>query len=180
MERIFLIGYMGVGKTTLGKGLADSLNLSFVDLDLFTQSRYQKSINQLFDEFGEEGFREIESKILKEVSDFEDVVISTGGGAPCFYDNMEIMNERGKTIYLKADAGMLAKRLEQCKDKRPLLRDKTEEELYTFVSSNIEKRESFYLKAHYVYNVGLIDKEDIEKYAAFLIEKLNLQKRIII
>lgn len=174
MERIFLIGYMGVGKTTLGKALAKALDLEFVDLDLFIQARYQKSVSQLFSEFGEEWFRKTENQLLKEVGDFEDVVISTGGGAPCFFDNMDYMNKQGKTVYLKAKPEVLAERLSSCKEKRPLLHGKTDEELYEFVKFNMEKREPFYSKAQYIsYSEELINREDIDKYIEILIEQLN-------
>src|SRR5690554_5346297 len=101
MERYFLVGYMGSGKTTLGKKLATSLSLSFVDLDLYIESKYFKTIAQLFEEKGEDEFRVIEKNSLREVCEFENVVISTGGGTPCFFDNMQLMNEKGNTIYLK-------------------------------------------------------------------------------
>ena len=102
MQRIFLIGYMGVGKTTLGKALADRTGLSFIDLDLFIEGRYRKTIRQIFEAEGEEAFREIERKALHEVAEFEDIILSTGGGTPCFFDNMTYMNSVGTTVYLKA------------------------------------------------------------------------------
>src|SRR5690554_4257405 len=101
MERIFIIGYMGSGKTTVGKKLAKSLSLSFIDLDAFIESKYRKTIAEIFAEKGEDGFRKIESKALSEVALIEDVVISTGGGAPCFYNNMELMNKTGTTVIYK-------------------------------------------------------------------------------
>lgn len=166
MKRIFLLGYMGVGKTTLGKYLSEKLNLEFVDLDLYIQARFQKTVSQLFEEFGEEGFRRIENKILKEVSDFENVVISTGGGAPCFYDNMANMNRKGTTIYLKATPELLSGRLITCREKRPLLQNKTDEELYIFVKESLEKRESFYSQAHIIFEPNvLIGKDNIAVYA---------------
>ena len=94
MERIFLIGYMGAGKTTVGRKLAKELDLSFIDLDLYIEGRYHRSIRQLFTERGEEGFRDIERRLLHEVAAFEDVLVSTGGGTPCFFDNMAFMNDK--------------------------------------------------------------------------------------
>ena len=91
MIRIFLIGYMGAGKTTLGKAFAREMGLTFVDLDWYIEERFHKTIRQLFTEMGEDGFRELEKRMLHEVADFENVVISTGGGTPCFFDNMEFM-----------------------------------------------------------------------------------------
>ncbi|MEN9917866.1 MAG: hypothetical protein RL662_302 [Bacteroidota bacterium] len=165
MTRIFLIGYMGVGKTTIGRDLAQSLNFEFIDLDHFIQIRYNKTIAQLFEDDGEAKFRKIESNLLKEVASFERVVISTGGGTPCFFDNMAIMNNSGITIYLKADAAVLAKRLNRCKEKRPLIKDKDENELLSFVSENLDKRRSFYNQAQIVSETTeLVNKEDITQY----------------
>ena len=93
MKRIFLIGYMGAGKTTVGKVLAGLLNLSFIDLDYYIERRYHKTVSQLFAEKGEEVFRSIERNMLHEVADFENVLVSVGGGTPCFFENMEVMNE---------------------------------------------------------------------------------------
>ena len=112
MRRIFLIGYMGAGKTTMGKELSKQSGLSFIDLDHFMEGRYRKTVRQLFEEKGEETFRQIEKKALHEVADFENVVISTGGGTPCFFDNMAYMNSIGTTVYLKASPQGLSERLE--------------------------------------------------------------------
>lgn len=174
MMRIFLIGYMGVGKTTAGKELAKNLGLEFIDLDLYIQSRYNKAISQIFEEEGEPKFREIENRMLKELSEFENVVISTGGGAPCFYDNMKIMNESGITVYLKAEATLLAERLNTCKEKRPLIKDKNQEELLEFVSESLEKRKFYYEQAQIVYETEeLVKKEDTEEYVLKLIERIR-------
>ncbi len=178
MTRIFLIGYMGVGKTTAGRELAKLLDLEFVDLDHFIQNRYNKTIAQLFEQFGEEGFREIENKVLKEVAQFENVVISTGGGAPCFYDNMEVMNNAGTTIYMKASAGLLSERLNLCKEKRPLIKDKNEEELLLFVTDNLNRREPHYSRAKIIFEADeLVNREDVDKYVLLLMDTIsNTQK----
>lgn len=173
MKRIFLIGYMGAGKTTAGRELAKELNLEFIDLDHFIQARYQKTISQIFQEMGETEFRNIESNVLKEVGEFENVVISTGGGTPCFFDNMDYMNHAGTTIYLRATPQSLSARLNTCKEKRPLIKDKSEEELLSFVTENLEKREPYYSKATIIYEPEeLINREDVNKYILQLIEKL--------
>ena len=101
-HRIILIGYMGAGKTTVGKALAAELGLRFYDLDWYIESRMRKTVAQLFAELGEEGFRRIERNMLHEVAEFEGVLISCGGGTPCFYDNMQYINQQGLTLYLKA------------------------------------------------------------------------------
>ena len=102
MTRIILLGYMGAGKTTIGKALAKELGIMFYDLDWYIESRMRRTVAQIFSDEGEEGFREIERNMLHEVAEFEDVVISRGGGTPCFYDNMDYMNAQGDTIYLQA------------------------------------------------------------------------------
>ena len=98
MIRILLIGFMAAGKTTLGKALAKELGLQFIDLDHYIECRYHSTVSQLFADRGEEAFRQIERNMLHEVAEFEDVVISTGGGTPCFFDNIEYMNQQGITV----------------------------------------------------------------------------------
>ena len=174
MQKIFLIGYMGSGKTTVGKLLAKKMNLPFIDLDLFIENRYRKSVGEIFAEKGEANFREIERKALQEVSQFENLVISTGGGAPCFFDNMNIMNEAGTCIYLKVGIEELAKRLNCGKGKRPLIKDKNPEELKEFISVNLEKREPFYNQATYIYDAEqLMTKEDVNSIVEHLISYLS-------
>ena len=107
MIRIIIVGYMGSGKTTVGKALAQDLNLTFYDLDWYIESRMHKTVPQIFAEKGEEGFRKIEHNMLHEVAEFEDVIISCGGGTPCFFDNMDYMNGQGDTVYLKATPEVL-------------------------------------------------------------------------
>ena len=136
MRRIFLIGYMGAGKTTLGKALADLTGLSFLDLDLFIEGRYRKTIRQIFDEEGEDAFREIERRALHEVAEFEDVILSTGGGTPCFFDNMTYMNSVGTTVYLQASPEALTERISLCKHSRPAVRHLDGEALAAPPSTN--------------------------------------------
>lgn len=147
MKRIFLIGYMGAGKTTVGKELSEQLGLSFIDLDCYIEGRYHRTVGQLFVEKGEEAFRNIERRMLREVATFEDILVSTGGGAPCFFDNMEFMNGVGTTVYLKVSVDELTKRLEVCRNTRPVLKGRSGEELREFISESLEKREPFYTKA---------------------------------
>ncbi|MGL4520054.1 MAG: shikimate kinase [Phocaeicola sp.] len=176
MERIFLIGYMGSGKTTLGKAFAHSCGLTFIDLDWHIEERYRKSVSQLFAERGEEGFREIERLMLHEVGEFEDVVISTGGGAPCFFDNMAYMNQMGKSVYLEVSPQRLFKRLKVAKQQRPLLANKTDKELMDFICEALQKRESFYKQAHYTFRgEELENKKEIQGSVACL--KLELRRK---
>ena len=120
MKRIFLVGYMGAGKTTIGKVLSKMAGLSFIDLDYYIEGRFRKTVSQLFAERGKEGFRSIEHNMLHEVAEFEDVFVATGGGTPCFFDNMAFMRQQGTTIYLQVSVEELVKRLELCKAERPV------------------------------------------------------------
>lgn len=173
MKRIFLIGYMGAGKTTLGKVLSRQLGLSFIDLDHYIEGRYHKSVSQLFAERGEEVFRDIERRMLHEVATFEDVLVSTGGGSPCFFDNMEYMNGVGQTVYLKVSVGELAKRLEFCKSTRPVLKGRSGDELKSFITENLEKREPFYSKAAIVFDAEeMMTDQDVCKIAQELAARL--------
>lgn len=151
MKRIFLVGFMACGKTTTGRRIAKKYNLDFIDLDAYIENRFHKTVSQIFADKGEEGFRIIERNMLQEVAGFEDVVIAAGGGTPCFFDNMDIMNDAGETVYLKATPEMLCTSLTMNGTaKRPLVANKTKEELLDYVSTTLAKREPFYQKAKHI------------------------------
>ena len=175
MIRIFLIGYMGAGKTTLGKAFARAMGLAFVDLDWYIEERYHKTVSQIFAERGEDGFRELEKRMLHEASDFENVVISVGGGTPCFFDNMDYMNQVGETVFLDVDSQVLFRRLKVAKQQRPLLANKTDEELMTFIQEALEKRLPHYTKAKHVFNGELLEnRHQIQQSVERLKELLKL------
>jgi shikimate kinase len=142
--RIFLTGYMGCGKSTIGRKLAALMGMNFIDLDKYIEERNFKSVPDIFAQEGEASFREKERQALHEVAQFEDIVIGTGGGAPCFFDNMQRMNEAGITIYLAPDNETLAFRLLKSKTERPLIAGKDKEELILFIETALEKRAPFY------------------------------------
>jgi shikimate kinase len=123
------------------------LGISFVDLDKYIEERYFKTVPAIFAEEGEKGFREKERTALLEVSQFENVMVGTGGGAPCFFDNMEVMNKNGVTIYIAPDTDVLATRLLKSKTERPLIAGKSREELILFIEDALLKRAPFYEKA---------------------------------
>ena len=151
MATIFLIGYMGSGKSTAGKKLAAKLQVDFVDLDKFIETESGQLIRDIFAEKGESEFRALENNALKKfINENRDRVIACGGGTPCYYGNMELMNNHGITIYIKMSADALASRLVNAKDKRPLLENKTEEELRDFITEHLEKREDTYHQAQYI------------------------------
>lgn len=160
MIRVILIGYMGAGKTTVGKELAKALGVQFYDLDWYIETRMRKTVKQIFDEKGEEGFRKIEHSMLHEVAEFENVVISCGGGTPCFFDNIDYMNQQGDTIYLQASPEILYQHLQMGKGVRPLLLNKTPEEVKVFIREQLAYREQFYLKASHILDVNLMDSFD--------------------
>lgn len=174
MTRIILIGYMGAGKTTLGKALAQELNLQFYDLDWYIEERYHKTIAQIFAERGEDGFREIERNMLHETAEFENIILSCGGGTPCFFDNMAYMNRQAKTVYLKATPEILTQHLRMSKTERPLLKGKNDEELIQYISTSLETRIPYYSRAHYTFDVTLLDNsENIKDAVRSLKELLN-------
>lgn len=157
MIRIFLIGYMGAGKTTLGKAFAREMKVPFIDLDWYIEERFHKSILELFRERGEEAFRELERRMLHEAGEFEDVVISTGGGTPCFFDNMDYMNRQGQTVFLDVHPDILFCRLRVATQQRPILQGKTDEELRAFIVEALGKRAPFYGQARYRFDAGRLE-----------------------
>lgn len=151
MTRILLIGFMAAGKTTLGKALARDLGLQFIDLDHYIESRYRCTVSQLFAQRGEEAFRQIERNMLHEVAEFEDVIIATGGGTPCFFDNMDYMNAQGTTVFLKASVDVIYTRLTIARVQRPLVAGKSEKELRNYITDMLAQRAPYYTRAHYTF-----------------------------
>ena len=175
MVRIFLTGYMGAGKTTLGKAFARKMNIPFIDLDWYIEERFHKTVGELFTERGEAGFRELERNMLHEVAEFENVISSCGGGTPCFFDNMEYMNRQAQTVYLKASPDVLFQHLKMGKVERPLLKDKTEDEMKQYIRDSLAIREPFYSRAQYTLDVSLLENYDkIKDSVRLLRELLNL------
>jgi shikimate kinase len=147
--RIYLVGYMGSGKSTLGRRLARYTGLHFIDLDKYIEERNCRSVPQIFTLEGEASFRKKERKALGEVSEFDDIVVATGGGAPCFFDNMELMNQTGITLFLDLEPSVLARRLSVSKNVRPLITGKSSQELVEFIALNLEKRRPFYEQSRF-------------------------------
>ena len=160
MVRIFLTGYMGAGKTTLGKAFAREMGLSFIDLDWYIESRFHQTIAQLFAGRGEDGFRQLERNMLHEVGEFEDVVVSTGGGTPCFFDNMDYMNAHGQTVFLDVDVETLFRRLRVATQQRPILRGKSEEELRAFIGQALADRAPYYAQARYRFDGSQLESRE--------------------
>lgn len=150
--KIFLIGFMGCGKSTLGRKLATKLGYDFIDLDHQIEKLVGMSVGEYFSAHGESEFRIFESKTLKEFNYPDNCVVATGGGAPCYFDNMQWINKKGLSVYIEMPPAALAKRLESGKEKRPLLKDMNEEELIAFIASKLEERDPFYKQALQIVN----------------------------
>lgn len=158
---IFLIGYMGCGKSTLGKGVARKLLMNFCDMDTLIEKQEMLSTAEIFNTKGEEYFRKLENETLNNFTISQNLVIATGGGAPCYYDNIDIMNSKGVTIYLNIKPGILASRLKNSRAQRPLIASKSEDELLQFIESTLEQRKIFYEKAQYIVSGDNIKVDDI-------------------
>ena len=166
---------MGSGKTTVGKALSKETGMMFYDLDWYIESRMRKTVSQIFAERGEEAFRKLEHSMLHEVAEFEDVIISCGGGTPCFFDNMDYLNQQGDVVYLKASPEVLYNHLLMAKVERPLLKGKSPEELIAYITEHLKERAPYYEKARYTLDVDVLDNIDkIKDSVARLREILNI------
>ncbi|HEY5511973.1 MAG TPA: shikimate kinase [Prolixibacteraceae bacterium] len=169
--RIFLTGYMGCGKSTIGRKVAALMGINFIDLDKYIEERNFKSVPDIFALEGEPAFRAKERQALREVAEFEEIVVGTGGGAPCFFDNIQLMNQAGITVYLAPDNETLACRLLKSKNERPLIAGKSKEELLAFIQQAVEKRAPFYEQSKII----IRGKNDIEPEDVFkLIQEYKL------
>lgn len=145
--KIFLIGFMGSGKSTIGKNLASHLGWSYIDLDENVEKMAGMSVPEIFSRKGEHFFRQIESEALRKTGSQIKAVISTGGGTPCFTDNMNFMLANGLTIYLKMPPSLLKNRLSKSPEKRPLLKNIDKKELKEFITTKLAEREKWYCMA---------------------------------
>ena len=167
-SHIVITGFMGSGKTAVGKRLAELLKLEFIDLDEVIEKSEERTISQIFQEQGEEYFRQKESSILQSLSGKKNAVVATGGGTPCFHDNMKWMLANGTTVYLKADPEILFERLKSEITHRPLLKGNSEEDLKNFIVSKLKERESFYSPAKFVIVTNEMTANDLAKKISML------------
>lgn len=150
MQPIFITGYMASGKTTFGKALARRTGLQHIDLDFYIEQRFHSSVKDIFASKGEAEFRRIEGVLLREVGEFSDVVISCGGGTPCFGDNMDYMNTRGLTVCMQASEDVIARRIREAGDKRPLMAGKSIDEIKRSISEHMAVRQPYYSQAQII------------------------------
>lgn len=173
---IYLIGFPGSGKTTVGRKLASRLNYSFTDLDELIASSTGLTIAELFAQ-GENRFREAEAQALRETESMTDIVIASGGGTPCFHDNLSLMKNAGLTIYLKMSTGALFYRLVRSKNTRPLLAGMTDVELMEYIVETLGVREKFYIKAHHTFEGENADIEVLTELVRSVIRERGDQLR---
>lgn len=156
--RIFLLGFMGSGKSYWGKAIAEAYELPFFDLDVQIEEKEGRSIAQIFTQGGENSFRNCEAECLRSLIDNEEnMILSTGGGTPCFYDNMSWMNAHGITIFLQAPPAYIVKNVSAEKNHRPLISDLTDIELLLFADRKMKERLPFYSQAHFTLNAETAD-----------------------
>lgn len=150
VSRVFFIGFMGCGKSTIARFVAQDLKWNFIDMDSFFEKKHQCTINEYFAQYGEEGFRLAERDILNELCNMENIVVGTGGGAPCFFDNVEKMRNAGLVIYISVENQKLAERLYNNHGSRPLLAGKSNDEILQYVKQKVSEREQFYRRAQII------------------------------
>jgi len=172
---IFLIGFMGSGKTTIGRHLSGLIDFDFVDTDHFIEMQQGSTISELFTQHGEDVFREMERNILLEILKLEYVVVSTGGGLPCHGNNMDVMLAGGRVAYLKTSPQALCRRLLHSNNERPLIRGKTEKELQQYIVAELAEREPFYNRAHIKIQTENFLMENLLQ-ALHLMKKRNIQR----
>jgi shikimate kinase len=159
--RVYLIGYMSSGKTRFGMELGEKTGYRFIDTDGLFEERYRISILDFFKKYNEESFRKIEKELLLETLTYQDAIIATGGGTPCFFNNIDIIKRNGISIYLKMDINSLVNRLAIVRKKRPLLQNRTVSDLESYIRIQIAERELFYSQADFTVDAENIKVDDI-------------------
>ncbi|MBW7891031.1 MAG: shikimate kinase [Chitinophagaceae bacterium] len=166
--KVFLLGFMGTGKTYWGKLWSEQHGFQFFDLDKEIEKTAGMTISKMFERFGESYFREKERESLLSFGTHDNFILSTGGGTPCFYDNMDWMNKTGLTIYLHSPIAVLKDRLIKEKDHRPLIKSLREDEIEKYIKESLQKREKYYKKAHIILSTESVSDinfgEIIRKY----------------
>jgi len=160
-DRIYIIGYMCSGKSSISRKLANRLGYQAFDTDDLFEEKYHISVQDFFDKYGEDYFRKFESDILKKTGDMHNIVVSTGGGTPCFFDNMQWMNENGTTVFVKISPMTAVNRLLTARRKRPLIYGKNDDELRQFVENHYNSRLKYYEQAKITVKGESVDLDEI-------------------
>lgn len=166
---------MGAGKSVIGRSVAKSLNLKFYDLDTEIENRYHLSIESIFKRFDEDCFRNLESHTLNEIIKEDNFLLSCGGGTPCFNNNMQTIKEHGCSIYIKLPPKALLSRITNSKKKRPLIGNKTPEELLEYITKNLDDREKFYSHADITIEGLNLNKGELIQTISEYITKQGIQ-----
>ncbi len=163
MMRIYLVGLPSCGKTTLGRIASGRLGLRMMDMDELIEKREEMTIPEIFAQKGEDYFRKVEAEVLRDLAEEEDVIISTGGGAPCFHGNMDFIKENGRSVYVKVSVEEIVRRLVEAKGTahRPLLKDKTAEDLADELNAKLNERELFYAQSDIVLRGDSLSADDL-------------------
>ncbi|MEO6406492.1 MAG: shikimate kinase [Ferruginibacter sp.] len=161
---IFLIGFMGSGKSYWAKKWAEKYHLKFIDMDDLIENQTGKSIQQIFDEEGENGFRLREKRTLQGLPTDESVIVACGGGTACYFDNLQWMNEIGITLYLKASVEQIISRVSTELYNRPLVKNIKKDELKPFIENKLQQREPYYSQAKFTIAVEDLDENSIRKF----------------
>ena len=169
--KIFLIGYMGSGKSTVGKHLAEKLALKFIDLDDYIEKESGKTIPEIFEKEGEEKFRSMERVFLEQIIKKDNAVIALGGGTPCFHNNMGLILKNGVSVYMQMEPGALVKRLIKARRKRPLIEGMNEVDLQFFIEANLEKRLPYYIQATHIVKSENQSAEELANKIELLVKK---------
>ena len=163
-QKIFLTGFMGSGKTYWGNKWAELSGFKFIDIDEIVEQEEGKTITKIFAEDGEDHFRNLETNILKSLSNKNNIIVATGGGTPCFNDNISWMNENGTCVYLQSSSENILKRLISEKEKRPLIKNLKDGELLFYITEKIKEREHFYNQAKIILNVDHLTQDYIPEF----------------
>ncbi|MDE7124937.1 MAG: shikimate kinase [Muribaculaceae bacterium] len=175
---MFLVGYMGCGKTTLGRAVARIADVDFIDLDHYIENRFRRSVRDIFAERGEDAFRIIERNMLREVGEFENVIVACGGGTPCFFNNMEYMNARGTTVFLNASMQRLHERLCKGRHKRPLIASFSDDRIAEYADAALRQRLPYYMQAAICFNSDELEcRQEIDNSVEKFVTLLHLPLR---
>lgn len=158
--KIFLIGYMGCGKSRWGKIVAGHYGFRFIDMDTLIEEREKLSVPEIFAKYEESGFREKEHEALQSISDVENIIVATGGGAPCFNNNMEEMNRLGTTLFIECSPKLLRERITDSDTERPLVKNFSQDDLLNYIVRHLQNRIPFYEQSHYKLVSGNLELDD--------------------
>lgn len=159
--KIFFIGFMGSGKSTWGRLIAEQLGKTFFDLDDIIENRVNMKINDIFEKKGESYFRKIEGVCLRELHELNDFILACGGGAPCYFDNMALMNSMGVTVWMNTPKHVMATRLLEEAEHRPLVKGMSPGKLQEFIDDKLEERLQYYSQARLVIDPTAITPKDL-------------------